>query len=74
VVGQNLQRHVAAELGVARAIDLAHAPGADRRLNVIWTDAWCRKEGPCQLVRRWSNFRSVTVHGSLTSVGPWHES
>ena len=32
-VGQNLQRDVAVELGVAGPIDLAHPAGADRRQN-----------------------------------------
>ena len=34
-VGQHLDRDVAAQLGVARAIDLAHAAGAERRDDFI---------------------------------------
>jgi hypothetical protein len=45
LVGQNLQRDVAAKPGVSRAIDLAHAPGANRLLNVIWTDACAGRKG-----------------------------
>src|SRR5207302_6357793 len=37
--GQNLQRHVATELNVARAINLAHAARADRRDDRIRTEA-----------------------------------
>ena len=34
-VGQDLERHVASELGVAGAIDLPHAAGAERRHDLV---------------------------------------
>ena len=36
--GQNLDRHIAPEFGVARAIHLAHAPGAEKRRDLVWSE------------------------------------
>ena len=59
-VGQQLDRHVAIEPRVARAIDLAHASRAEGRLDDIWADAsagaqWhggqtTRNEGVCEIL------------------------
>ena len=38
-VRDDLDRHVATELRVARAIDLAHAPGADKREDLVGAKA-----------------------------------
>ena len=35
---ENLQRHVAIEPRVARAIHLAHPSGAERRKDLVWTE------------------------------------
>jgi len=43
-VGQDLNRHVAIQFGVARAVDLAHVTLADRRQDFIPTDAPTRGE------------------------------
>ena len=52
---QNLDRHVAIELRVARAIDLAHPAAAERRHHDVSTDAQARLEA-----RR--RFRESVVH------------
>ena len=43
--GQGLDRHIATEPRIARAIHLPHAPGAQRRADFIWTEAgsWCQR-------------------------------
>ena len=33
--GQNLDRHIAPKFGVARAIHLAHTPGAEKRGDLV---------------------------------------
>src|SRR5262249_59839977 len=45
--GQNLQRDVAIELRITRAIDLAHATGANQRSDFIGaeTRAWSERHG-----------------------------
>jgi uncharacterized protein len=37
--GQDFQRHIAPELGIARAVDLAHPAGANRGKNLVWPEA-----------------------------------
>jgi hypothetical protein len=34
-IGENLQRHVTFQLGIASAVDLAHAARADRREDLV---------------------------------------
>ena len=43
-VGQDLQRDVAMQLGVAGAIDLAHAAGTDGGLDLIRSESCARSE------------------------------
>ena len=45
VSGQDLQRDVAPELGIACAIHLTHAAGADRRGDVVDAEASAGSEG-----------------------------
>ena len=45
IVRQDFQRDVALQFGVAGAIDLAHAAGAERRTDLIWTETSARGEG-----------------------------
>ncbi len=42
---QRLQRDVAAQLGVARPMDLAHATGAKWRKDFVWTEPGTGREG-----------------------------
>ena len=44
-VGQDLERDVALQPGVGRAIDLAHAPGTERGDDLIKADAGAGCEG-----------------------------
>ena len=44
--GQHLHGYVAAEARVARAVDLAHAAGAERRRHLVRPRAWSRSR-PC---------------------------
>ena len=44
-VGQDLDRDVAIQLRVARAIHLAHAAGADRRGDLVGAEAGAGSEG-----------------------------
>ena len=37
-LGQDLERDLSIELGVARAIDLAHTPGPERAENLVRAD------------------------------------
>ena len=41
-VRQDLDRHIATELRIVRAIDLAHAPGAEERRNLVGTQPRAR--------------------------------
>ena len=43
--GQDLDRHVAPEPRIARAIDLAHAAGAERRDDLVRAEADTRSQG-----------------------------
>ena len=44
-VGEHLHRDVSVELPVARAVDLAHAAGAERREDLVAAEAGARGEG-----------------------------
>jgi hypothetical protein len=44
-VGQDFQRNVATELGVARAIHLAHAAGAERAEDLVVRDGASGRQG-----------------------------
>ena len=46
--GQDLQRDIATELGVSRAIDLTHAAGAERRADLVTTDSRPGGERRCR--------------------------
>ena len=45
VLGQHLDRHVALEAGVARAVHLAHAAGAERRQDLVRAETGPGREG-----------------------------
>ena len=48
VRGQQFDRDRALEPCVARSIDLAHAPGRERRDDLVWSEAggWPKPSGP----------------------------
>ena len=49
---QDLDGDVAPELAVARAIDLAHAAGAERRHDRVWAELTIRSSAAADRVRR----------------------
>src|SRR5215207_3362163 len=57
-LGQDLQGHVAIEFGVARAIHLAHASGADGRDDLVGAEScsWGERQDPV-------DYRSAVVSG-----------
>ena len=61
-LGQDLQRDVAVELGVARPIDLAHAARAEGRLDLVGAEAGAGGEGHLAaehgIDRRWHTCRT----------------
>jgi len=48
-VGEDLDRHVAPEPGVAGAVDRAHAPGANQLEDLVRTQPRARSQGHCGL-------------------------
>ena len=59
-IGQDLQRDVAIELRVARAIDLAHAPGADDGEDLVRAEACAGSESQVSwIIRADDAFRRI---------------
>ena len=61
-LGQDLQRDVAIELGIARAIHLAHAAFADERRDFVHTKACTGWDGQvCGLYGSRQSFRALIL-------------
>src|SRR5437016_4716267 len=71
---KNLQRDVAIEFRVARAIDLSHAPGADRRENAIRPNQVSRFKCQGVLLRISEALWISGAMRSTNAVKPWSPS
>ena len=63
-VGQDLDRDVAIQLRVARAIDLAHAAGADRHDDFVRAEASAGNWGMELQISEKCSFTSAGLHGN----------
>ena len=66
---EDLDRDVAVELRVPRAIDLAHPPRAERREDLVGAEAGAGDEGQC-VVEYTSRMVAQRGWSALTPIGP----
>jgi hypothetical protein len=69
---QDLQRDIAIELGVARAIDLAHAPFAEQGHDFVRADAsaWGERHGNGWDYRGCGDFRGLVMKNGVVFTEP----
>ena len=68
-IGKDLERDVALQSRVVRAIDLAHSPGAERGENLIRADAGTGSEGHWVWRRLYGRGRSARRYSCVTPQG-----